>query len=210
MVSPKHAQGTIAKDGEQMKVAMIGKGRAGKAIGAGLERAGYEVKYGHRSLAEDPRVAAEWGEMAILAVPYHQLDNVVESIGPMLDNKIVIDVTNLSGANGKPVVFSNTSGAEKLQRKLPASKVVKAFNTVFAANQATGHIGNEQLTGFVAGDDAEAKRVVMSLMSDLGYDPVDSGPLRSARYLEEMGMHIMDLAFKQGMGTSIGYRLVKK
>lgn len=155
-------------------------------------------------------MAAEWGEMAILAVPYHQLDNVVESIGPMLENKIVIDVTNPYGVNGKPIALSNTSGAEKLQRKLPASKVVKAFNTVFAPNQGTGHIGDERLTGFVAGDDAEAKKVVMSLLSDLGYDPVDSGPLRSAQYLEEMGLHIMGLAFGQGMGTSIGYRLVKK
>jgi predicted dinucleotide-binding enzyme len=193
-----------------MKVAMIGKGHVGKAIGSGLERVGHEVKYGHRNLEEDPRAAAEWGEMAILAVPYHQLDNVVESIGPMLEKKIVVDATNVYGANGKPVVFSNTSGAEKLQRKLPGSKVVKAFNTVFAANQDTGHIGEEQLTGFVAGDDAEAKKVVMSLMSDLGYDPVDSGPLREAKFLEDMGIHIIDLAFGQGMGTSIGYRLVKR
>jgi predicted dinucleotide-binding enzyme len=193
-----------------MKVAMIGKGHVGKAIGSGLERAGHEVKYGHRSLDEDPRTAAEWGELVVLAVPYHQLDNVAESIGPMLESKIVIDVTNLYGANGKPITFSNTSGAEKLQRKLPGSKVVKAFNTIFAINQGTGHIGEEQLTGFVAGDDAEAKKVVISLMSDLGYDPVDSGPLRSAKFLEEMGLHIIGLAYGQGMGTSIGYRLVRK
>ena len=147
--------------------------------------------------------------MAILAVPYHQLDNVVESIGPLLRGKIVIDVTNLYGKDGKPIAYSNTSGAEKLQRKLPESKVVKAFNTVLAQNQSTGHIGDERLTGFVAGDYADAKKVVMDLMTALGFDPVDSGPLKSAKYLEEMGLHIIDLAFGQGMGPSIGYRLIK-
>jgi predicted dinucleotide-binding enzyme len=189
---------------------MIGKGRVGKALGSGLERVGYEVRYGHRDLNEKPQAAAEWGEMTILAVPYHQLDNVVESIGSLLRGKIVIDVTNLYGANGKPIAYSNTSGAEKLQRKLPESKVVKAFNTVLAPNQSTGRIGDEQLTGFVAGDDAEAKKVVMEIMTALGYDPVDSGPLRSAQYLEAMGLNLMYMACHLGMGTATGYRLVRK
>jgi predicted dinucleotide-binding enzyme len=193
-----------------MKVAVIGKGQAGKALGSGLERAGYEIRYGHRDLNEKPQVAAEWGEMTILAVPYHQLDNVVEGIGSLLRGKIVIDVTNPYGLDGKPIAYSNTSGAEKLQRKLPESKVVKAFNTVLARNQSTGHIGEEQLTGFVAGDDAEAKKAVMDLMTAMGFDPVDSGSLKSAKYLEEMGLHIVDLAFGKGMGPSIGYRLIKK
>ena len=192
-----------------MKVAIIGKGHVGKALGSGLERAGYEIRYGHRDINEKPQAAAEWGEIAILAVPYQQLDNVVESIGSLLRGKIVIDVTNLFGVDGKPIAYSNTSGAEKLQRKLPESKIVKAFNTVFAQNQSTGHIGDEQLTGFVAGDDAEAKKTVMDLMSAMGYDPVDSGSLKSAKYLEEMGLHIINLAFGQGMGPSIGYRLIK-
>ena len=143
-------------------------------------------------------------------MPYHQVSNVVANIGHLLEDKIVIDVTNRIGPNGEPVPCGSTSGAEELQKMLPLAKVVKAFNTVFAANQGTGHIGDEQLTGFVAGDDVEAKGTVMSLMRDMGYDPVDSGPLRSARHLEEMGMHIVDLAFGQGMGTSIGYRLVRK
>lgn len=193
-----------------MKVAIIGKGHVGLAIGDGLKRIGHEVKYGHRVPSERPSVAADWGEMVILAVPYHQVSNVVADIGHLLDDKIVIDVTNRIGPTGDPVPCGNTSGAEELQKMLPLAKVVKAFNTVFAANQSIGHIGDEQLTGFVAGDDPEAKATVMSIMKDMGYDPVDCGPLRSAQYLEAMALEVIHMAYGMGMGSSIGYRLIKK
>ena len=79
--------------------------------------------------------------------------------------------------------------AEELQKRLPKSRVVKAFNTVFAQNQSTGRIGDEQLTLFVASDDvAKAKQTIMRLGRDIGFDPVDAGPLKSARYFEPMAM----------------------
>ena len=86
---------------------------------------------------------------------------------------------------------------------------MKAFNTVFARNQSTGQIAKEQLTAFVAGDNQEAKKIVMQLAREIGFDPVDSGPLKSARYLEPMAALIIGLAFKMNMGTKIGYKLVK-
>jgi len=86
---------------------------------------------------------------------------------------------------------------------------MKAFNTVFAANQSTGQIGKEQLTLFVAGDQAKAKKTVMRLGRDIGFEPIDAGPLKNARYLEPMAMLIIDLAYELDMGTNIGYKLVK-
>ncbi len=103
----------------------------------------------------------------------------------------------------------STSAAEELQKKLPKARVVKAFNTVFAANQSTGRISDERLTLFVAGDDAKAKQTVMQLGMDIGFDPVDAGPLKSARYLEPMAMLLINLGYGLGMGTKIGYKLVK-
>jgi predicted dinucleotide-binding enzyme len=192
-----------------MKVAIIGKGHAGTAIGSGLERIGHQVRYGHRAPGERPSLAAEWGEVVIFAVPYHQISNVVANIGPLLDDKVVIDATNRIGPNDEPVPGGNTSGAEELQKMVPLAKVVKAFNTVFAQNQGSGQVGGEKLAGFVAGDDAEAKRTVLTMMTDLGYDAVDSGPLRSAQYLEAMGLNLNQLGYGLGMGTAIGYRLVR-
>jgi predicted dinucleotide-binding enzyme len=95
------------------------------------------------------------------------------------------------------------------QKKLPKAKIVKAFNTVFAKNQSTAKVGDEKLTAFIAGDDADAKRIVAKLTSDIGFDPVACGPLKNARYLEAMGILIINLAFAYGMGTSIGYKLAK-
>ena len=109
---------------------------------------------------------------------------------------------------GLAIGFS-TSAAEEVQKMLPKARVVKAFNTVFAANQNTGRIGDEKLTLFVAGDEVKAKETVMQLGRDIGFDPLDAGPLKSARYLEPMATLLMNLAFTLGMGTKIGYKLVK-
>ncbi len=87
--------------------------------------------------------------------------------------------------------------------------MVKAFNTVFAGNQSTGKIGREQLTAFIAGDDSKAKQTVAQLTRDIGFDPVDVGPLKAARFLEAMGIMIINLAYSYGMGAKIGYKLVK-
>jgi predicted dinucleotide-binding enzyme len=65
------------------------------------------------------------------------------------------------------------------------------------------------LTAFVAGDDLKAKQIVAKLTRDIGFDPVDCGPLKAARYLEAMAILIINLAFTYGMGTNIGYKLVK-
>jgi 8-hydroxy-5-deazaflavin:NADPH oxidoreductase len=87
--------------------------------------------------------------------------------------------------------------------------VVKAFNTVFAQNQSTGRVGQETLTLFVAGDNVRAKRLVIQLGKDIGFEPVDAGPLKTARYLEPMAMLMINLGYGLGLGTCIGYRLAK-
>ena len=86
---------------------------------------------------------------------------------------------------------------------------MKAFNTVFAPNQSTGKVAGEQLTAFIAGNDLEAKQTVAQLTRDIGFDPVDCGLLKSARYLDAMGILIIHLAYTYGMGNKMGYKLVK-
>src|SRR4030065_1406498 len=190
-----------------MKIGIIGKGNVGTAIGTALSRKGHEVKFGHRDPKEPVAEAANWGEAIILAVPYENVTDAAKAIGSAGDGKVLLDVTNAIGENMNLAIGFSTSAAEELQKKLPKTRVVKAFNTVFAANQSTGRVGGEQLTLFVAGDDAKAKQTVMQLGRDIGFDPVDAGPLRSARYLEPMAMLLINLGYGLGMGTKIGYRL---
>ncbi len=192
-----------------MKIALIGKGRVGSALCTGLSNAGHQTKFGHRDPAEPVADAAKWGEVIILAVPHNNADDAIEAIRPFSDGKIVIDVMNAVGANNDLAISCTTSTAEETQKKLPKAKVVKAFNTVFATNQSTGKSGNQQLTAFIAGDDLKAKQTVEQLTRDIGFDPVDCGPLKTARYLEAMGIMIINLAFTYGMGNKIGFKLVK-
>ena len=192
-----------------MKIAIIGKGNVGSALQKGLSRAGHETRFGHRDPKETVDEAAKWGEVIILAVPHNNADDAREAVKPYADGKIVIDVMNAISANMDLDISCTTSTAEETQMKLPKAHVVKAFNTVFAPNQSTAEVGNEQLTAFIAGDDTDAKQMVIRLTSDIGFDPIDCGPLRAARYLEAMGIMIINLAFKYGMGNKIGYKLVK-
>ena len=192
-----------------LKVGIIGKGKVGSALGTGLKRAGHDVLFGHRDPNESVLKAAEWGEVVILAVPFVAVKNVAQEIALTVKGKVVVDVTNVFDANDEWALGFSTSGAEELQKVLLDARVVKAFNTVFAQNQSIGKVGTERLSAFIAGDDAEAKNKVMKLAQDIGFEPVDCGPLRNARYLEPMAMLIIDLAFDLRMGTKIGYKLVK-
>jgi 8-hydroxy-5-deazaflavin:NADPH oxidoreductase len=191
-----------------MKIAIIGKGNVGNALNKGLSSK-HETKFGHRDPAEPVAKAAEWGEVIILAVPFDNLDDALEHVRPFADGKVVVDVTNAVNDNLELSIDCTTSTAEQTQKKLPKALVVKAFNTVFAPNQSVGNVGKEQLTAFIAGDDSEAKQIVAGLTRDIGFDPVDVGPLKSARYLDGMAMMLMQMAFVKGMGTKIGYKLAK-
>jgi len=191
-----------------MRIAIIGKGNVGNALYDGL-RQKHETKFGHRSPEEPVAEAAKWGEIIILAVPYDNANDAIEAIRPYADGKVVIDVMNAVGENFDLTISCRTSTAEQTQKKLPKTKVVKAFNTVFAANQSKGKLGKEQLTAFVASDDVKAKDTVAQLTRDIGFEPVDCGSLRAARYLDAMAMMLMQLAFINGMGTKIGYKLVR-
>ncbi len=191
-----------------MKIAIIGKGNVGSALSQGLSKK-HQTKFGHRDPAESVADAAKWGDIIILAVPHENADDAREAIKPYADGKVVVDVMNAVGTNDELTISCATSTAEETQKRLPKAKVVKAFNTVFAPNQSTARVGGEQLTAFIAGDDLKAKGTVAQLTRDIGFDPVDCGPLKAARYLEAMAILIINLAYTYGMGNKMGYKLVK-
>jgi len=188
------------------KIGILGNGNVGSALARGLKRAGHEV----RAVGEDAaaiRDVAGWGEVVILAVPFGAIDDVVKTAGEALSGKTVIDVTNALDANMNLAIGHTTSGAEVLQKKLPRSRVVKAFNTVFAQHMDTGKLGDKRLTAFVAGDDAAAKKAVLELARQIGFDAVDAGPTKNARLLEPFGFFNIQLGYGLKMGTQIGFTL---
>lgn len=189
------------------RIGIIGKGHVGSALARGLERAGNEIRTAGRD-KEATASVADWAELVILAVPFGQLDDVVAVAGDKLAGKTVVDVTNALGADMSLALGFTTSGAEELQRKLPGAHVVKAFNTVFAEHMDTGRLGEDALTAFVASDSPEAKAEVSALAKQIGFDPVDAGPLQNARHLEPLGYLCIQLGYVIEMGTKIGVKLL--
>ncbi|HEX6273243.1 MAG TPA: NAD(P)-binding domain-containing protein [Polyangiaceae bacterium] len=191
------------------KIGIIGNGNVGGALARGLERAGHEVRaVGNEKAAV--REAAAWGDVVVLAVPFGAIDDVVSNAGEALAGKTVVDTTNALDASMNLAVGFTTSGAEELQRKLPGARVVKAFNTVFAQHMDSGRLGDDALTAFVAADDAGAKKTVMELARSVGFDAVDAGPLKSARALEPLAFLNIQLGYAWGLGTQIGFKLLRQ
>ncbi len=204
-----------------MRVGIIGTGRVGQAIAKGLSKTDHEVRFGSRDPSkaqatdgmkvESQTAVADWADLLFLAVPYSAASDTVRTLdGGKLEGKVLVDATNVLSPSRDLALGFTTSGAEELAKLAPRAHVVKAFNTVFARNMSTGQVAGEPLALFVAGDDAAAKESVMRLGREIGFDPVDAGPLKAARYLEPMGILSISLAFSQKLGPGIGYRLVRE
>lgn len=192
---------------EKAKIGVIGKGHVGSALARGLERAGYEVRAVGKGKEAIHAVTA-WAEVVLLAVPFGAIDDVLKDAKGTLESKTVVDATNALDESMNLALGFATSGAEELQKKLPGSRVVKAFNTVFAQHMDSGRLGDTSLTAFVAADDPDAKKVVLDLARKIGFDAVDAGPLKNARLLEPLAFLNIQLGYVLGMGTQIGFKLL--
>lgn len=193
---------------DRMNIAIIGRGNVGQALKSGFERTGHTV----RAVGRDAGAvadAAQFADVIILALPYAAIDDAVGNLKPHVAGKIIIDATNALTPDFALAVGFDTSGAEILQQKLPDAHVTKAFHTAFAATMTTGHAQGQQLTGPVAGDDADAKQTVLGLVAALGFDAVDVGPLSIARLLEPFALLNIQLGLVQGLGTDSGFKFVR-
>ncbi|MFL5749333.1 MAG: NADPH-dependent F420 reductase [Chloroflexota bacterium] len=180
-----------------MKVAIIGTGNVGRALTSSFTRAGHDVtlaaahpEHAEEAARELGATAAESSadavanaDLVVLAVPATALNSVANEIGDDLAGKVVIDVSNRPTPDP---AGAGTSIAEELQDRLPDSRVVKAFNTLFASRQADPVVAGVPADGFVAADDPKAKTTVLDTLEGLGFRPVDAGPLAAARTLEGM------------------------
>lgn len=201
-----------------MNIGIIGVGNVGRALTSASIRAGHSVTVSSTHLEQTQRVAEAMGARAassnrgavddadaiILAVPFDAVDAIVDELGPSLDSKVIIDVTN----RFDPQQLDGTSNAEKIQAKLPRARVIKAFNTVFAAHQHQPTIDGIQLDGFVAGDDEDAKATTLSLVKSMGLRLIDAGPLSMSRALEGMALLNIWLNMKNGWPWQSGWKLL--
>lgn len=202
-----------------MRIAVIGAGAVGSALGPALAKIGHQVVYGVRNGGKpapgEKRPVAEaaaWAEAVLLAVPWPDVDVAVAACGD-LTGKILIDVTNPLnyGPEGLSLAvgFSH-SGGEQVAALAHDARVVKAFNTVTSDNMAAGPSFPARAAVFVASDDAEAKAVVLQMAEALGFEGADAGPLANARLLEPAAMLLIDQAYLRGRGTRTALALINR
>jgi hypothetical protein len=205
-----------------MKFAIIGSGNVGTSIARGVTDAGHDVvvadvsEEGLAAVAASAPVqtttsnleAVTGADVVVLAVPFGVVQEVAADLRDELAGKIVIDVTNPLAPNLTGLATNGSSAAELVQQAAPGARVVKAFNTVLAANQADPTVDGTQLDGFVASDDDEAKQTVVTLLGQIGFRPVDVGPLSAARYLEGMAFLNIALNAANGWSWGTGWKLV--
>ena len=202
-----------------MNIAVIGTGNMGASLAKLLVKAGYGVALAGRDLAKarrlatdlgpqaaaaDPKTAAAQGEVIFLAIPYAEAAPVLASLGH-LGGKIVIDMSNPLTPDYMGLTLGHaTSAAEEIAEAVPGVRLVKAFNTILAQVLAEGgRFGDRRAQVFVAGDDAAAKSTVSTLIERIGFDPVEAGPLKNARYLEPLAGQNIQFAYALGRGVQI-------
>lgn len=209
-----------------MRIGIIGSGNVGGTLGGRWARNGHQLTFavrdkpskellqtlsqlgGSASSATVAETAAR-SDVLLLATPWEAAREALASAGD-LSGKVLIDATNpllpeLAGLS----VGTNISAGELVAQWARGAKVVKALNTVGFSIMADPKLSGGPIAMFYCGDDAEAKRTVNGLILELGFDPLDAGPLTQARVLEPFAMLWISLAVKYGYGREIGFRFLR-
>ena len=211
-----------------MRVGILGSGLMGGKLGTLFARAGHDVVFsyarsrkkleklarraGENARAGTPGEAAREADALLLAVHWSRVGDVLRQAGDLSDKVIMSCSLPMNRPNTALVIAHKYSGAETLARRVPRARVVAAFNTVpsevlFSAFAARRKADRPGLV--YCGDDRSAKRVAARLIRDVGFDPVDAGPLRVARYTEPFGLLIAQLAYQGKGGPQLAYRFLR-
>ena len=209
-----------------MKIAIIGAGHVGSTLGKSWAAKGHQVAFGVRdpkgakaldvvkaagpkARADTPQAAASSADVVVLATPWPNTQEAVRSAGE-LAGKVVVDATNplkpdLTGL----AVGHASSGGEEVARWAKGARVVKCFNTIGAEHMADPRIAGQAASMFLCGDDVAAKGTVAKLAAELGFEPIDVGPLTQARLLEPLALLWISMAYAHGLGTGIAFKLLR-
>lgn len=209
-----------------MRIAILGSGNMGSALGHLFASTGHSVAYsfsrdpkklerlakssGPRARAASPADAVRDADVVVLAVLWQHVSRVLRAAGDVR-GKVLIDCTNpLTPSDDALAVGHRTSGAEIVARRARGALVVKAFNTTPAELLRAGvDVLPEKPAVCYCGDDDRAKRVTARLVRQIGYEPVNCGVLLSARYLEPLAMLVGELAYNQGRRPEVGLRVLR-
>ena len=187
-------------------VSILGTGNMGQAIAGVVGKGGNSVEL----LGANDTLKPVTGDVIVLAVPYGAVADIISQRREQLAGKVVVDITNPVNFEtfDSLVVPADGSAAAEIAAALPQSRVVKAFNTTFAATLASGSVGANPTTVLIAGDDADAKSLLAGIVTAGGLRAIDAGSLRRARELEALGFLQITLAAGEKIAWTGGFAVV--
>lgn len=209
-----------------MRIGILGSGLMGGKLGLIFARAGHEVVFsyarnreklnrlareaGGNARAGSPAEAADGADAVLLAVHWRRIDDVLRQAGDLTGSVIVTCSLPMNKNDTDLVVAHTSSGAEELSKRVRGAQVVSAFGTVpseVLLDVYDRRRKPKRPSLLYCGDDRRAKNVAATLIRDVGFDPVDAGPLRIARYMEPFTLLIARLAYEGAGGPELVYRI---
>lgn len=209
-----------------MKIGVLGAGNVGGALADGWAKYGHEIcfgvrnpeapdvqksleRMGGRGQASTPAAAADFGEVVVNALPWPATKPVLSSLN--LAGKALLDCTNPLKDNLEGLeVGTTTSGGELVAEWARGAHVVKIFNTTGYRNMANPVYQGKSTPMFYCGGDSAAKQTAAALARQLGFDPIDAGPLTNSRLLEPLALLWIWLALFGGIGRDFSFQIVRR
>lgn len=209
-----------------MKIGILGGGNVGGTLGERWAQAGHEIFFGvrnpdaaemketigrcgGRASAGSVNQAAAFGDVIVNALPWAAAKSALPALD--LKGKVLLDAANpiLPDFSGLEI-GTTSSGGELVAQLAAGAKVVKIFNTTGFKNMGNPVIQGTKIPIFYCGDDSAAKSTAAQLAADLGFEPIDAGPLSNARLLEPHAFLWIWLALKGGLGRDFAFQIVKR
>jgi hypothetical protein len=210
-----------------MEIAVIGTGSVGSTLGTRWAQNGHKVTFGSRhpdsedvrslvseagpnASAADNARAAEGADVVVLAIPWESAEQAIRALGN-LESVVLVDPMNAPGGEPAQAADGGVSSAGELVAEWSeGARVVKAFNCTGWENMQDPIYGDQPLNMFICGDDPDAKQVVKELAEEFGFEAIDVGDLGMSGAVEGLAQLWIGLAYRQGLGRDIGFRLLQR
>lgn len=208
-----------------MKIGTMGTGRMATTLGRLWAAQGHAVFFGSREAVRGEAVAAdvgagtqggslrdsaEFADVILLAVPWYAFVDVDRAAGDLMRDKVVIDIINPLKSSGSLALGHKWSAGEEIARTWPGANVVKAFNHIHWQLLEQPEFNGQKADAYYCSNDDQAKAVAAELAGALGFEPVDCGPIKHARYLEPLAVLWMQLAYTMHNGVDVAFKLLRR
>ncbi|MEM9775536.1 MAG: NADPH-dependent F420 reductase [Chloroflexota bacterium] len=207
-----------------LNIAIIGPGQVGVTLATLWSQNGHQIILGSREPAKGALIASELGngmrgmgiaeaaaaaDVILFSFPWYAFVDVQRELDKC-EGKVIIDCINPVTSSGSLSMGHKWSAGEEIAQAFPLAKVIKAFNHIYVEHFKNPVFNDEPATAYYCSNDDYAKKVVVQLATEMGFDPADIGPIKHARYLEPLSLLWIQMAFHIGYGPDFTFKLQKR